>query len=324
MKNQRAKISSEEYRSWSIKRWCRHVESLAVSSLSRWAEKSRSSYNHAVTLGVQRRVARELGWLPKLEKGEMARMTDCEFAMRFQAKGVQSMTDLWKSAQHWCEFLRREGRLEKVAEMLGFGYVQESHPNDLDYYLERCERIGDLTAWRFIDKNAAEAARKFGLMKAIERRAPRRPKQGYPSSGGYCRSLPELAVARLLEANDIPFVTQLDYPFTFPRGLSHKSKCDFYLTESGAFLEVWSVELDEQDLHWEQYLVRRRFKTATCERLNLRLLNIEGQLLFRSNIEVYLAHVAAVLEDVGVHVPVKLGRSEALDPKPLDDRLGGG
>ncbi|HOP16297.1 MAG TPA: hypothetical protein PLX99_06790, partial [Gammaproteobacteria bacterium] len=154
MNNKQQRMSSEEYRSWSIARWCRHVQSLGVSSLSTWAVNSRSSYSHAVTLGVQRKVARQLGWLPKLEKNEMQRMSDADFALRYQAKGVQSMTDLWKSAQHWAEYLRREGRLEKVANILGFCYVQESHPNDIDYFLERCERVGDLKAWRLIDKNA--------------------------------------------------------------------------------------------------------------------------------------------------------------------------
>lgn len=319
MNAKRQKISAGEYRSWSIARWCKHVKSLGVGSLSDWAYRSRSSYNTAVTLGVQRQVARALGWLPKLEKNEMQRMTDGEFAVRFQAKGARSMTDLWKSAQHWCEYLRREGRLEKVAGILGFGYVQESHPADVDYYLERCARVGDLKAWRLVDKNAAEAARKHGLMKEIDRRAPHRPRQGYPTAGGYCRSLPELAVARLLEANEVPFVTQLGYPFTFPRGRRHKSKCDFYLTETGAFLEVWSTGLDDESAHWEQYLVRRRFKTSMCERLNLRLLNVEAKLLFRSGIDVYLAHVAAVLEEAGIAMPVRLGRTEALDPKPSNN-----
>lgn len=322
MKIKQQRMSSDEYRSWSITHWCRHVQSLGVSSLSAWAVNARSSYSHAVTLGVQRKVARQLGWLPKLEKNEMQRMSDAEFALRYQAKGAQSMTDLWKLAQHWAEYLRREGRLEKVAHILGFGYVQESHPNELNYYLERCDRVGDLKAWRLLDKNAVEAARKHGLMKEIERRAPRRPRKGYPTVGGHCRTLPELAVARLLEANDIPFVTQLDYPFTFPRGLSHKSKCDFYLTQVGAYLEVWSVGLEDTSSHWEQYRVRRRFKTSMCERLNLRLLSIEGALLFRSGIEVYLAHIGAVLEASGVAMPVRLGRTEALDPKPADNRLG--
>jgi len=324
MSNKRKNISSAEYRAWSLKQWCRHVMSLEVETLTGWAMRSRSSYNHAVSLGVQREVARELGWLPKLEKGEMERMSDSDFALRFQAKGARSMTDLWRLAQHWCEFLRREGRLEAVANLLGFGYLVEFHPNYLDYYLERCERVGDLAAWRLVDKNAAEAARKYGLMEAIEQRAPRRSPEGYPSAGGNCRSLPELAVARLLEANGIVFCTQVDYPFTFPRGRRHKSKSDFYLSEFGAYLEVWSVPIDEMGDHWEQYQVRRRFKTGMCERLNLRLLHIEASLLFRSSVDVYLAHVAAVLEAVGVRMRNRLDRAEALSPKPTHDSFGSG
>src|SRR5690606_25403618 len=113
------------------------------------------------------------------------------------------------------------------------------------------------------------AARKFGLMEELRKQAPRRPRRGYPTAGGYCRSLPELAFARLLEANGIAFVTQMDYPFTFPRGKCHHSKCDFYLCEFGAFLEIWSVLHDEEAAHWEQYQVRRSFKTAMCRKLNL-------------------------------------------------------
>lgn len=324
MKTTRTRISSETYRGWALAEWCAHVETLGVASLTAWANSARSSYNHAVSLGVQRRVARELGWLPKLEKGEMHRMTDLEFAERFRDKGTQSVTDMWKSAQHWCEFLRRENRLDEVAGILGFGYVQESHPSDIDYYLERCSRVGDLKAWRYIDRNAADAARRHGLMKEITRLAPRAPKAGYPSAGGPCRSLPELAVARLLEANDIAFTTQLEYPFTFPRGRTHHSRSDFYLLEKGAFVEVWSVPDDETDPHWEQYQLRRQFKQKTCQRLNLRLLEIEAHLLFRSGIESYVSHVAAVLEGIGLPLRVKLGAAEALDPKPIEDRLGGG
>ncbi|MHB1241668.1 MAG: hypothetical protein ACYC18_14395, partial [Gammaproteobacteria bacterium] len=204
------RMRSADYRRWTIEDWCTHVRSLEVKTLSDWAEAARGSYNRAVTLGYQRDVARKLGWLPKVEDGGLGALTDDEFVERFRAKGVQSMTDMWKSAQHWCELLRRAGRLEAVAERLGCGYVSEFHPaDDLDYYLERCRRVGDLTAWAQVDRNAAAAARKHGLMEELRRCAPRRPRRGYPSAGGYCRSLPELAVARLLEANSVTFVTQL-------------------------------------------------------------------------------------------------------------------
>ncbi|HEY9199654.1 MAG TPA: hypothetical protein VIR60_09825, partial [Gammaproteobacteria bacterium] len=132
------KISSAEYRKWSIDDWCAHVRRLNVTTLSAWAAAARSSYNHAVTLGCQREVARALGWLPRLDNGELALLDDDEFIRRFQDKGVGSITDMWKVAQHWCEYLRREGRLEGIANALGFGYLVEWHPPDIDYYIERC------------------------------------------------------------------------------------------------------------------------------------------------------------------------------------------
>lgn len=308
------KTSAAEYRRWTLEQWCAHVISLRVDSLTAWANCSRSSYNHAVILGVQRQVARELGWLPKLEEGEMQRMTDHDFVIRFRQRGVQSISDMWRSAQHWCEFLRREGRLEGIASALGFGYQIELHPPDIDYYLERCRRVGDITAWCQLDRNAAAAARKFNLMEELRKRAPKRPRRGYPTAGGYCRSLPELALARLLEANGIAFVTQLDYPFTFPRGKRHHSRCDFYLTEFGAYVEVWSVASTEKDAHWEQYQIRRTFKIAMCRKLNIRLIGVEGQILFRQSIDAYLQHVRAVLVEAGLDVSDVLERAEALAP----------
>ena len=263
----------------------------------------------------QRKIARKLGWLPKLEPGEMATMTNTEFVARFRAKGATSVTDMWKEAQHYCEFLRRTGRLELVARKLGFGYISEWHPNDLEYFLERCRRVGDLTVWCQLDKNAAVAARKFGLMPAIRAAAPRRPAQGYPSAGGFCRSMPELAVARLLEANKIEFVTQMAYPFTFPRGYAHPCRGDFYLTRFGAYVEVWSAPSDDLAPFWESYLVRRRFKTELCGKLNLRLLDIEGQLLFHHGTDVYISHIIAVLQQAGLKITTGLDPWSALLPE---------
>lgn len=210
----------------------------------------------------------------------------------------------------------------RVASALGFGYQVESHPPDIDYYLERCRRVGDITAWCQLDRNAAAAARKYGLMDELRKVAPKRPSRGYRTSGGYCRSLPELAVARLLEANAVAFVTQLDYPFTFPRGKPHHSKCDFYLSVFGAYLEVWSVSRDEDGAHWEQYQIRRNFKTAMCRRLNLRLINIEGKLLFRDGIDAYLQHVVACLAGAGLNLEVGVDASTALEPKYVNGESG--
>lgn len=316
------KISSAQYRNWSIDDWCAHVRALNVSTLTGWATTARSSYNHAVTLGCQREVARELGWLPKLDTGEMGKLSDEEFIQRFREKGVESISDMWRAAQHWCEFLRREGRLENLAKAMGFGYRMEWHPPELDYYLERCRRVGDFTAWCQIDRNAAAAARKFGLIDEVRKQAPKRPKRGYPTAGGYCRSLPELALARLLEANNIAFVSPLDYPFTFPRGRRHHSKCDFYLTEFGAYVEVWSVYEDEKDAHWEQYQIRRSFKTAMCRSLNLRLLHIEGQILFRQRTDAYLQHARAVLSEAGLILPNGLDEVAALAPHYVPQKGG--
>lgn len=292
--------------------WCVFVQSLGVTSLTAWANKSRSTYNRAVMLGLQRKVARKLGWLPRLEKGEMQRMTDDEFVARFRERGVRTISDMWRAAQHWCEYLRREGRLEGVAEKLGFGYAIERHPPDLEYYLERCRLIGDISAWCRIDRNAADAARKHGLMPQIQKLAPKRPKKGYSTAGGRCKSLPELAVARLLEANDIRFVTQARYPFTFPRGKRRACESDFYLTEEGAYVEVWSMTLDDDSPHWADYLVRRRFKSEMCNKLNLRVIDIEGQILFRASPEAYIEHIMAALSRADVPVTVSLGGWAAL------------
>ncbi|HEB58499.1 MAG TPA: hypothetical protein ENJ01_04695 [Gammaproteobacteria bacterium] len=318
------KRSSSEYRSWSLDDWCEIVRSLNVDSLTAWANASRSTYNRAVALGRQREIARRLGWLPRLENGEMEKLTDDEFVLRFRERGVESITDMWRCAQHWCEFLRREERLEGVAERLGFGYVIERHPADLDYYLERCKRIGDIAAWCRLDKTAAEAARKHGLMEELRKFAPQRPNVGYPSKGGPCRSLPELAVARLLEANDIGFVTQFQYPFTFPRGNRRHSESDFYLTEEGAFVEVWSVTLDEESPFWTEYVVRRRFKSEMCRKFNLRLIEIEGALLFRKRPEIYLDHIHDVFSSAGIPLMVRLEGWGALCPEYVEKKRGEG
>lgn len=310
------KIPSAEYRHWTIEQWSDYVQALNVGRLSDWAAASRSSYNHAVTLGCQRDVARALGWLPRLDSGEMERMSDDEFVERFRAKGVQNMTDMWRGACHWCEFLRRKGRLEGVAKKLGFGYVVEWHPaDDLDYYLERCTRVGDFKAWCLVDKNAAEAARKHGLIHQVRDLAPKRPRKSYPTAGGFCRSLPELVLARVLEADEMPFVTPMDYPFTFPRGRKMRCKADYYLIDFGAFVEVWGTPSDDKSAHWESYQVRRRFKTQMCRRLNLRVLHFEGHTLFRQGLEAYLGHIRAVLAMADLEVKADLDRRAALNPK---------
>lgn len=312
------RIPASVYRQWTLEQWCDHVRELGVTSLSQWATSSRSSYNRAATLGLQREVAARLGWKPKLENGGLRSMTDDDFVAGFRAKGVRTISDMWRGAQHWCELLRTQGRFDAVANRLGCRYVNQSHPvDDVSYYLERCRRAGDLAAWAQLDRNAAEAARRNGLMDEIKKLAPKRPAKGYPSAGGYCRSLPELAVARLLEANEVKFVTQLPYPFTFPRGKRHLSKADMYLTEVGAYVEIWTVPISDTSAHFESYVVRRRFKTDMCERLNLRLLSIESQILFRVDVEAYLAHASAVLESIGVKLAVQLDPFSALaSPQP--------
>lgn len=305
--------SSKQYREWSLEQWCDHVASLDVTSLTEWAKASSSSYNHAVTLGCQRSVAKRLGWIPKIENGGVKAMSDDAFVEGFRKKGVKNHTEMWKSAQHWCELLRREGRLERVAEQLGCGCIVQFHPkDDLEYYLDRCRRAGDISVWALLDRHAAEAARRNGLMDQLRKCAPKRPQHGYPTVGGFCQSMPELAVARLLEANAIEFVTQLAYPFTFPRGRRHSCKSDFYLTRFGAYVEVWSVSMEDSSPYFESYVVRRRFKMETCQRLNLRLLNIEGRLLFRPGPEVFLEHVAAVLSDAGIQISKKIDPWRAL------------
>lgn len=310
------RVSSAHYRNWTLDDWCEHVRSLHVNTLTEWSRKSRSTYNRAVVLGCQRDIARRLGWLPKLDKGEMESMHDNEYLERFRKKGVHSISDMWRSAPHWCEYLRREGRLERIAKQLGFGYAIEWHPrDDIEYYLEHCKRIGDFKVWCQLDKNAADAARKHGLIHKVRDLAPRAPSKGYLTAGGFCRSLPELAVARLLEANGESFTASMDYPFTFPRGKKMRCKGDFYLTGFGAYLEVWSIYPDDESPFWESYQVRRRFKIDMCRRLNLRLLNVEGQILFRQGPEAYVAHIKEVLSLAGLKLKIDLDRRSVLDPE---------
>jgi len=313
--------SSSEYRDWSLEEWCAHVRYLGVTSLSEWAVKSRSTYNRALILGLQRDVASALGWLPKIENGGLMAMTDEEFVERFMSKGVRSITDMWKAAQHWCELLRREGRLETVAAMLGLSYTNEFHPpDDLSYYLERCNRVGDVTAWAQLDRNAADAARRNGLIEQVRELAPKRPRRGYLSSGGYCQSLPELALTRVLEANGHEYVTQMPYPFTFPRGKRHSCKSDTYVTKFGAYIEVWSAPETDTSPHFVDYLIRRRFKTDMCARLNLRLLHIEGVILFTVGVEAYIEHVHAVLTDAGLSLSARIDPWAALAaPEPCEE-----
>ena len=299
------RILSKDYRTWSLDAWTECVRATGAKTLSQWAELSRSSYNHAVTLGVQRDVARALGWLPRLESGELEHMTDAQAAARFRTLDVASMTDMWRRAQPWCEKLRRAGRLESVAALLGISYVNEFHPSDdVNYYLERCARVGDFKAWCRLDRVAAQMARQHGLMPEVRRRAPKRPAEGYLTSGGYCASLAELAVARLLEVNGVEFRTQVDYTFTFPRGMRRNCRCDIWLPRAGAYVEVWLVEEGDTSAMWAEYGVRRRFKVSACAALNLRLLQVEGQLLFRQSIAAFLRHAAAVLTAGGVAVSV--------------------
>lgn len=318
------KTLSKTYREWSLDDWCHHVKALNVDTLTAWSNVSRSSYNHAVVLGKQRKVARLLGWLPKLEKNELESLSDEDYIKRFKAMGVKTISDMWRGAQHWCEYLRKTNRLETIAEKMGFGYIHEYHPCCIDYYLNRCRMVGDLSAWCQLDKNAAEAARKHGLMDELRIRAPIRPRRGYPSSGGYCRSLSELAVARLFEANSIEFVTQLDYPFTFPRGRRQKCKSDFYLSKEGAYIEIWGIPANECDPFWETYQTRRNFKLAMCRRINLRLIEIEGYILFRQGPEAFMGHVMAVLSSAGLPLRKTTDRWTLLDPQGVNKEVSDG
>jgi len=120
------------------------------------------------------------------------------------------------------------------------------------------------------------------------------------------------------------FVTQMKYPFTFPRGRRRPSESDFYLTREGAYVEVWSVPLTQENPHWEDYLVRRRFKTAMCRKLNLRLIGLEGQILFRQRPEVYLEHIHAVFAEAGIPLPMRLESWGALCPDRAEEEVGQG
>lgn len=303
------RMTADAFRAWSLDQWCEHVRSLGVNSLTAWASTDRNAYNHARILGIQRQVADRLGWLPKLVNGGLAHLDEDDIAQRFRARGVQTLTDMWKTGQPWCERLRAAGRLEAMAARLGIAYTNEFHPADIDYYLKRCRDAGYFEAWCVLDRVAVWAARKHQLLAQVSHRAVHRPER-FDTAGGSCGSLAELAVCRLLEANGIEFATEPHYPMQGGRG--SPLRADLYLPGIDAWIEVWACELDDDSRRWTDYRRRRRLKTALCRTAGLRLIGIEGNLLHRKGVTAVLEHAVSALRAAGLLLPVVPEARQAL------------
>lgn len=297
------RITSATYRGWSVAQWCDHVQSLNIHSLTEWANISPYAYRQAVALGIHRQVADVAGWSPRVENGALVHMSDAEFAVRFRRLRVGTMTDMWKRQQPWTQFLRSQGRLEDVAAMLGIAYVNEFHPIDVDYYVQRCMDVGYFEAWCQVDRIAAETARRHGLLAEVRNRCPGRPADGFTTRGGRCHSLPELALARLLEYNDEPFLTEPSYPFHLSTRRYHLCRADFQLhRRNGLRVEVWATTQNDTSRRWTRYLARRQDKVQRCAELGLALLEVEGRNLFRLRVEGYLNYLVERLASVGVAI----------------------
>lgn len=318
------RITTDEYRTWDLQRWITHARELGVSSISEWARVSEYTYRVALVLGVHRKVAAALGWRCKIENGGIQRMSDEEFAARFRALGVRTITDMWRSQQPWCQFLRQEGRLQRVAALLGIEYVNKFHPADLSYYVDRCRAAGYFDAWCQLDRNAVWAARKHGLLDEVRQRCPRRPDDGFITRGGRCTSLPELAVARLLEYNRIPFVTEPEYPFHLSARRYHLCRADFLLTLHDVWVEVWSTPLEAKQIHWLRYPEKRRAKVQRCYEFGLRLVEIEGRLLFTRRVPGYLAYLRETFRAAGIPIRVIPEPRQALALEGPRDMAGNG
>ena len=321
------KISSATYRGWTIAQWCDHVQSLGIHTLTEWATRSPYAYRQAVALGVQRQVASSAGWRSRVENGGLDRMSDADFAAHFLDLGVRTLTDMWKRQQPWCQYLRRQGRLTQVAALLGIHYTNEFHPAEVGYYVARCLDVGYFEAWCHADRIAAETARRHGLISEVRARCPGRPAAGFVTRGGRCHSLPELALARLLEFNDIPFITEPAYPFHLSERRYHLCRADLQLLRlNNLRVEVWATTLDDTSRRWKLYLTRRMAKVARCRELGLPLLEIEGRNLFRMRLISYLDYLADCLNEVGVPIGIlpEPRQALALDGPAQESPDGGG
>ena len=301
--------------------WCDFVRSLDVRSLTQWATKSRISYNYALSLGIQRIVADALGWYSKLPNGSLRSLSDEEFAQRFISRGAKTASDLWRINNSWCKVLSRRGRLDYVRSLVSAHYVNERHEPTLAYFLARCCRYDFFEAWTCADRVASQTARRLGLLGEVRARARRRPLR-FTTRGGPVRSLAELVVARILERSGIPFVTEPKYPFLTPGRRYHPMAADFALPDDW-WLEVWTYRADEI-ASWSparRYIERRRLKTALCRAQHLALLSIEGSLLRRASLDIFVLHCALALKSASIPVVLDIQTPELFSLESLSDNL---
>jgi len=301
----RKRISGDSYRARSIDEWCDEVRALGARSLTEWAARSRYGYNVANSLGIQRVVAERLGWRSKLPNGGMSALSNEEAAERFIRRGAKTASDLWRINSPLCIALQRQGRLDAVRELVRARYVTERHRSDLAYYLDRARGWSCFEVWVCADRIAAATARRHGLLDEVKAACPPRPAR-FSTEGGLVRSLPELVVARLLERSRVRFVVEPEYPFppVNPRP-GHRLRADFGLA-GGQLVEVWNTHPHlgprVSTERGRYYLDRRRLKTRLSGERGLRVLGVEGWILYQHGLECFVAHVRLALQSAAPHL----------------------
>lgn len=301
-----ARTPSDVYRNRTLEQWVAEVRISGVSSLTAWAGASRSSYNAARVLGMHRQVAAALGWKTKLPDGALRTLTAEDFARRFRDRGARTPSDMWRINNAWCKLLRRQGRFDEVRQLIEVDYVSRRHTPTLEYFLEQCRQFDSFEAWTCGDRVAAQTARRLGFLGAVRARSRNRPKE-FQTAGGPVKSMAELVVARILEHNRIAFVAQPEYPFRTLGARIHAQRADFLLR--GTFwVEIWmhTMHDSKRGPRTSRYLVRRRRKTAWCRRYGLRLVNIEGSILYRAGLEVFVEHCRLALQDTATLVKMDI------------------
>ena len=306
------RTSSDVYRTRTLEQWVADVRTTGATSLTAWASSSRSSYNAARVLGMHRQVAAALSWKPKLPNGALRTLTSEDFARRFCDRGARTPSDMWRINNAWCKVLKRQGRLNEVRELIDVAYLCRRHPPTLEYFLNECRQFDFFEAWTCADRVAAQTARRLGLLDNVRSHSRGRPGQ-FSTQGGPVTSMAELVVARILEHNRIPFVTQPEYPFRTVGARIHPQRADFLLR--GKFwVEVWMHTMHDSQL-WprtSRYLTRRRRKMAWCRRYGLRLVNIEGAILYRAGLAVFVEHCRLALQDASAFVETDIEPRELL------------
>ncbi len=262
-----------------------------------------------------------LRWSSKLPNGTLATLPPEDFARRFVARGAKTPSDMWRINNAWCKVLKRQGHFDTVRQLIQVEYVSRRHTPTLEYFLEQCRRYDFVEAWTCADRVAAATARRLGLTEALRQQCRQRP-AAFVTRGGSVTSLAALVVARLLEHSDVPFATEPVYPFKTPGARMHSQRGDFLLPDN-LWVEVW-MHANHDAPRWpraRRYLLRRKLKTRLCKRHDLRLVSIEGSLLHRSSLAVFVEHCAIVLKDTATHVVTDIEPCKLLSLQGLPDKL---